>query len=617
MNRLLILKPFLAFAIGRFAFGRFAFLRLVLFGLVGALALPVLAAPSAALGYAPGYADDFNHFDYVDELAVVGGTLRVASAGSFDSFNPFLLKSYEAYLVQELMFETLMEQSLDEPFSAYSLLAVDMRLGADGLSVEFDVDPLARFSNGDPVLAADVVYSFNTLISTEAHPHYRSYFRDVATVEALRELTVRFTFHRRNAELALILATGLPVFSPRWAGEEGFAQTARVEPISSGPYRIERHKTSKFIVYQRRSDYWGWHKPVRRHTYSFERIRVEYYFDLNIMLEAFKAGEYDIHHEYSSKQWARAYRGRLFDSGELVRDGIKHHANAGIQGFIFNLRLDKFKDVRVRRAITLAFDFNWANRSLFYGQYQRSHSYFSNSELAARGRPNAAESALLEPWRDELPAAVFAEPATLVEYDTPARLREHLIQARALLREAGWHVKDGRLVNGDGVEMYIEFLQAQAGFERIIMPFKHNLAKLGIQLKTRRVDRALYQRRVRDFDYDMIVTGYPASESPGNELYSLYGSASVDVPGSQNYAGIGHPAVDDLIEKVVTSRNRTELVTATRALDRVLWSLYLMVPNWYTDSHRLAWNADLARPRTLPKYYRPIRWVIQTWWWQP
>ena len=583
---------------------------------LGAWLPAALGAPMSALGYEPKYPPGFGHFDYVDERARVGGVLRVSGVGSFDSFNPFLLKSIPPAHLGSLVFETLMRQSLDEPFSAYSLLASEIREADDGLSVEFDIDERARFSHGEPVLAADVVFSFETLTGLKAHPKYRSYFRDVASAEAIGERSVRFSFHRRNAELALILATGLPIFSPDWPGESEFDETARVMPIASGPYRVGDYALGSFIEYQRRSDYWGWHKAVRRHSFSFEQVRVEYYFDLNIALEAFKAGEFDIHHEYNSKQWARAYSGRAFDSGEILREGIRHSANAGIQGFFFNLRRDKFADLRVRRAITLAYDFHWSNKSLFHAQYVRNHSYFSNSELAAAGAPDAAELALLEPWRDDLPASVFGEIERLRGYHSPQRLRAALIEARALLIEAGWRIVDGRLRNAEGALMDIDFLLAQTGFERILMPFAHNLRKLGIRLNIRRVDRALYLRRLRDFDYDMIVGGYSASESPGNELYERFGSGAVDVPGQWNFCGVSHPAVDALLDGVVQSRNRRELITAARALDRVLWSLQLMVPNWYTDRHRLAWRAGLARPAVLPKFYDPIDWAIEAWWWQ-
>ena len=573
-------------------------------------------APSEALGYAPKYPAEFHHFDYTSPKARVGGTLRLASPGSFDSFNPFLLKSIPSSYIENLVFETLMTQSLDEPFSAYGLLAEDIDLAADGLSVRFRLNAAARFNDGSPVRAQDVVYTFETLVSTQSHPQYRSYFQDVAKVEALDDHVVEFIFQRRNAELPLILATGMPIFSPRWAGEQEFSLSARVLPIASGPYEITAHKFGSYINYQRRADYWGWGLPTRRHTYSFANIRVNYYFDLNISLEAFKAGETDAYLEYNSKQWAKAFSGKLFDNGSLVRHNIGHSANAGIQGFLFNLRHKFLQDRRVRQAITLAYDFYWANKSLFYGQYKRNDSYFSNSELAARGMPNEAELKYLEPWREVLAPEVFNAKFMLPTYQAPAQLRAGLLRARDLLQEAGWVIKDNQLVNQAGEPLELNFLLTQAGFERVLLPFAHNLKKLGIRLNIRRVDRALYLRRLQDFDYDMIVYGYGASESPGNELFDRFHSRSVAIKGSFNFTGISDPAVDSLIEAVVYSKDRQQLLTTSRALDRVLWAQHLMVPNWFLSSHRLAWNSQLRRPETLPKYYNPILWLMQTWWYQ-
>jgi microcin C transport system substrate-binding protein len=577
--------------------------------------LPAAAAPSAALGYDPKYPSGFRHFDYANPDAPKRGELTLAARGGFDSFNPFVLKGIAAAGIGQLVFESLMEQSLDEPYSVYAHLANDIRLAPDRLSVTFRLDPRARFSNGKPVTAGDVKFSFDTLKSKAAHPMYRFYWTDLRRAVVVDDRTVRFEFARVNPELHLIAAQ-MPVFSRDWVAGRPFDRLATVPPIGSGPYVIERYDLGKRIVYARNRDYWARDLNTRRGMFNFDRISFKYYRDDTVMLEAFKAGEYDFNWEFNSKSWARDYVGPQFDSGWIRKTELHHQNNAGMQGFVFNLRRERFRDRRVRQAISLAFDFEWSNRHLFYNQYTRCDSYFSNSELAATGLPQGEELRLLEPYRGRLPADVFntvwAPPSTTA----PHSLRDNLRKAQVLLAEAGWRVEDGELRNREGGVLDFEVLltSAQKGFDRILAPYAHNLARLGIHMTYRTVDSALYQRRTDRFDFDMIVAGFGASQSPGNELLSRWHSSSAGQEGSDNVIGLQDPVVDALVEKVIYAQDRQRLVTAVRALDRVLLHGDYLVPNWYIATHRIAYWDRFGFPVKPPLYYNADSWMRMTWW---
>jgi len=579
------------------------------------LSAGVDAAPSAALGYTPKYSAHFRHYDYVRPDAPRGGELTLAARGSFDSFNPFVLKGQAAAGLSQLVFEPLMDQSLDEPYSVYGHLAEDIELAADQLSVTFRLNPHARFSNGKPVTAADVKFSFDTLKSKAAHPQYRFYWGDLKRAVVVNSRTVRFEFARVNPELHLIAAQ-MPVFSRDWVGDRPFDKLATSKPIGSGPYIIESYDLGKRIRYIRNPDYWARSLNTRRGMFNFDRITFKYYRDDTVMLEAFKAGEYEFNWEFNSKAWARDYVGPPFITGKIKRVEFRHQNNAGMQGFIFNLRRSLFQDKRVRQALSLAFDFEWSNRHLFYRQYTRCNSYFSNSELAASGLPKGDELKLLEPYRDKLPASVFDDVWSPPSTVAPSSLRANLRKAKALLESAGWHVRDGVLVNPSGQPLEFEVLltSAQKGFDRILAPYGHNLAILGIRMHYRSVDSALYQRRTDQFDYDMIVASFPASQSPGNELISRFHSSSATQEGSDNVIGLHDPVVDALIEKVIYSKDRRHLVTAVRALDRVLLHGEYLIPNWYIATHRVAYWDRFGIPDQLPLYYNPDTWMRMTWW---
>lgn len=586
----------------------------ILVGLAWLMTAPLAAAaPAIALGYAPKYPPGFSHFAYANADAPKRGSLALSAVGNFDSLNPFLLKGIAAAGITDLVFETLMEQSLDEPFSQYGLLAEDVQLAPDRLSVTYRLNPRAKFSDGSPVTAQDVKFSFDTLKSQLAHPQYRFYWADIKRAVVVDERTVRFEFARVNPELHLLTGQ-MPIFSHRWGAGKPFDRIVTDLPLGSGPYRVDEVQLGKKISFRRNPDYWAKDLNTRRGTFNYDQVAFVYYKDSTVQLEAFKAGEFDFVAVTNSKQWARDYRGPKFSQGLIRKAELKHSNDAGMQGFVFNLRRDIFKDKRVRKAIGLAFDFEWSNRNLFYGQYQRCNSYFSNSELASSGVPRGDELKLLEPYRDHLPPEVFARPWQPPSTNPPGSLRANLRQAKALLAQAGWTYRDGALRNASGAPLAFEVLLAEKGFERIVGPFARNLARLGIQASYRTIDIALYQRRSDTFDFDMMVQSFPESQSPGNEQMNLWHSSAADKEGSNNVIGIKDPVVDAMVEKVVYAPDRKALVTATHALDRVLLNGEYLVPNWFTPVHRVAYWDKFGFPGQLPLYYSAMEWMLRFSW---
>ncbi len=582
---------------------------LLLFAIYSSAAV---SAPSAAMGYTPKYPDDFSHFEYVNPDAKKAGRLVLAGAGAFDSFNPFILKGVSAQGIG-LLFDTLMVASDDEPFSKYPLIANDIELAKDKLSVKFKIDRRARFTNGDKITAHDVKFSFDTIMSDKAHPQFKFIYGDVKEAVVLDEQTIQFNFSRQNSELHLILGD-ISVFSKKWLDGKDFDKLTEVKPVASGPYVIEEYDLGKRITYKRNPDYWAKDLASRKGQYNFDEIQFKYYQDLVIALEAFKAGEFDFRHEYYSKLWAREHNGPNYDSGKIIKENLPHSNNAGMQGFVFNTRRDLFKDPAVRYAITLAFDFEWSNKRLFYNQYVVNDSYFSNSELHARGLPQGEELTLLEQYRDQLPDSVFTTEWRPVSTIEPSSLRKNLRKARDILKDAGWQVKQGKLVDENGRAFEFNVLLRQKGMDRILAPFARNLAKLGIHMTYRTVDRSLYIRRLRSFDYDMVVGSFPASMSPGNELINMFHSQSADKKGSRNLMGVKHPVIDALVEKIILAEDRQQLVIACRALDRVLVHGNYLVPNWYINTHRIAYWNKFDRAEKLPLYYDALSWVISSWW---
>ncbi|WP_019140591.1 extracellular solute-binding protein [Noviherbaspirillum massiliense] len=573
------------------------------------------AAHAFSLYDKPKYPPGFTHFDYVNPDAPRGGELFLANPDrrtSFDKFNPFSLKGVSAAGVSLLMFETLAASSSDEVATMYGLLAEDMELAPDRMSMTFRLNPKAHFNNGDPVTADDVKYSFDTLIAKGA-PQYKIVFADVKQCVAVDKRTVRFDFKTLNHELPLIVGS-VPVFSKKWGANTSFDKIQLEPPIASGPYLIDQYNVGRSISFKRDPNYWGDGIPARRGMFNFGKIHYRFYKDDVARLEAFKAGEFDLIVEYSSKNWARSYTGPKFNNGEIIKCELKHSNGAGMQGFVMNLRRSQFADVRVRRALGLALDFEWMNRQLFYGQYKRIYSYFNNSDFAATGMPGADELKLLEPLRSKLDPAVFGPAPVPPSTEPPGSLRANLLKARALLKEAGWEYRDGALRNAKGEPLEIEVIDDQGAMSRVISVYVRNLQKLGIQVNQRTADFALIQKRMEEFDFDMTSLNFGAFTSPGNELFDRFASKAADEKGSSNVWGLKDPAVDKLIDAVVAANTWKDLVSATRALDRVLLHKYLVVPHWYSETHRVAYRNRLGVPGTLPLYYQADPYAISTWW---
>lgn len=567
--------------------------------------------------YPPG----FSHFAHVNPAAPKGGDFSLVApviANSFDKFNPFTLKGTSPPGLSVLVFETLLTTNFEEPTTAYALLAEDVSVAPDGRSVTFRLNGQARFHNGDPVLARDVKHSFDMLTSKQASPQYAAYFGGVAGVQVLGDRLIRFDFRRPDPDLPLLVGS-LPVFSHKWGMVQGkskpFDQIVGEHPIASGPYRIGKVVSGRDITYERDKGYWGAELNVRRGQFNFDRITYRMYLDNVTAFEGFKAGEFDFIESYISKDWVRAYKGKRFDSGELVKKTLPHRNAANFQGFIFNTRVDKFKDVRVRQAIALAMDFEWMNRQLFYGIYSRLNSYFTNSDYEAKGLPSPEERALLEPWRQKLSPAVFDSPVPQPPSTSPpGSLRANLRQARDLLAAAGWKLQDGVLRNPKGEAFTIEFLDNSPSMGRVITPLLRNLEKLGIQAQYRVVDYAVYEKRMKRFEYEMVSLALPGQEVPGAELRQYYHSSQADLEGSSNLMGVKDPVVDALIEKVAQARTKPELVVVLRALDRVMRHQHLFVPHWYSRTFRVAWRGGRFGMPEPPPHYRPDAWALSHWW---
>ncbi|MGE5547745.1 MAG: extracellular solute-binding protein [Solirubrobacterales bacterium] len=592
---------------------RRTFPRLAIFLCAALLAAaPAWAAPrhGIAMHGEPKYPANFAHFDYVNPDAPKGGELKLAAQGTFDSLNPYIVKGVPASGAT-MPFETLMASSADEPFSMYGLLAESVDTPEDRSSATFVLRKEARWHDGKPVTPEDVIFSLETL-KTKGEPNYRFYYAGIDKAEKVGERAVKFTFKPGdNRELPLIVGE-MPIL-PRhyWQGRD-FAATTLEPPLGSGPYRVARFEPGRFIEYERVKDYWGETLPVRKGQENFDRVRYDYYRDSTVALEALKAGEYDFREETEAKKWATGYDDwAALADGRALKIRLDNEVPAGMQGFAYNLRRPLWGDDRVREALAYAFDFEWTNRTLFYGQYIRSESYWSNSELAAKGQPSPAELKVLEPLRAQVPPPVFT-----TEYHAPATgpdgIRPNLRIAMRLLEEAGWKVEKGLLVK-DGRPFEFEILLAQPAFERITLPFVRNLARLGITAHVRTVDPTQYVNRVREFDFDMIVQSWGQSLSPGNEQAMYWTSAAADQPGSRNVVGIRNPAVDTLVDLVISAKDRDDLVARTRALDRVLLWNHYVIPQWHIGWDRVAFWDKFGRPSVTPmRGYQLFAWWSKT-----
>jgi len=581
-------------------------------------AIPAAWADAAyALWGTPKYPAGFAHFDYVNAQAPQGGTLRLVSnlrISTFDKYNPFTIKGSAPAYLATLMFDTLLAVSMDETATGYGLLAEDVAVAPDRLSATFRLRRGARFHDGTPVLAQDVKHSYDTLVGPHAMPGYRTLLAEVAECQVLDERTVRFVFTAPNRELPLTVGT-LPIFSRAWGAGKPFDQVVMEPPIGSGPYRIGPVRFGKDITYVRDADYWAKDLPVRVGTYNFERIEIKIYKDNTARLEALKAGEFDVMRFFSAGDWARRVNGKKFTSGELVKGEFAHQLPTGFQSYVLNTRKPYLQDERVRQALGLALDYEWMNRQMFYGAYQRVRGIFGNTPCATQGSPTPEELALMQPFAATLPPAAFGPMAEPPSTQPPGSLRANLLKARALLQEAGWTVQDGVLRNAQGQPLVLEYLDSSEGSLRVVAPWQRNLQKLGVQLRFRSVDYALYEQRVRKFDFDIISIAYQGTNNPGQELADLFGSKAVDQEDSGNFPGVKSPAVDAFIRAIVSAPTQEALLPACHALERAIAHGHYLIPQWSGGAHRMAYNAwRLAVPGVLPPYSTGEEWVLQTWW---
>ena len=562
------------------------------------LAVPAAAEPTYGLGLLGPLQlpADFTHFPDANPDAPKGGSVSLATVGSFDSLNPFIVRGSPAIGVGRI-WESLLIPNPDEPVAEYAHLAQSVDVAADHRSVTFVIRPEARFNDGTPVLASDVVWSFNTL-REKGRPLYRTYWGDVADVQATDARTVVFHFKTAdNHELPEILGE-VPILPEHWWKGRDFTAPLSDPPVGSGPYQVDRVDFGNTIVYKHAPNWWAANLPTGRGLNNFDTIRYVYFRDATVAFEAFKAGQVDFRQENSAKNWATSYDFPAIDKGLVKKEALPVHLPTGMQAFAMNTRRAVFADPRTRQAMDEVFDFQWMNKNLFYGLYTRTESYFSNSEYAASGVPQGAELALLEPFRDKLPPDLFTTPFALPVTDGSGNNREGLRRALDLLKQAGWTVKDRKLVNAAGQQMSFEILLSDAAFERIGLPYVQWLSRLGIDAHIRTVDPAQYQKRMDDLDFDMAVAQVPESESLGNEQVDYWTCGSANQPGTVNYAGVCNPAVDAMVSKIVGAGNHADLVTASHALDRVLlWNWY-MVPQWHLEQAWVAYWNRFGHPAT-------------------
>lgn len=556
----------------------------------------------------PKYPANFQSFDYVNPNAPKGGALRLSSNGGFDSLNPFIAKGTSADQIN-LIYDTLMVPSLDEPNTKYGLIAEKMDKAPDSSWVRFYLRKEARFHDGHPITAEDVAYTFN-LIRKEGHPFYRQYYADVDKVIIENKHQVLFTFKvKNNRELPMIVGD-IAVLPKHYWQDKNFNTTSLTPPLGSGPYKISEVKPNASIHYERVKDWWAKDLPAVKGFYNFDKIIIDYYRDMAVALEAFKAGQFDFNLEYSAKSWATGYQSKPLKEGKIIKKEITNHNPAAIQGFAFNIRRPIFQNEKVREAIGLLFDFEWSNRQLFYNSYKRLSSYFDNSEMAAHEFPTEEELAILEPYKGKIPEEVFTTVFTAPKSDGSGIIREQQRKAYRLLQEAGYEIKNGKMVDKDGKQLSFEFLMFQTNLERVLLPFKTNLAEIGIDMEIRRVDLSQYINRIRSHDYDMVSYIWGQSNSPGNEQRNYWSSFNADVVGSQNIIGLKDPVVDQLVEQLIQADSRESLILHTRALDRVLQWGHYVVWNYYTDKWRIAYWNKFGQPTKAPDY----DYGLYTWW---
>lgn len=563
----------------------------------------------------PQYSADYQHFDWVNPNAPKGGTVRRWMRGTFDSLNPFTFKGVPATRLG-LLYDSLMATSPDEPSTEYGLVAEWASYPDDFSSVTFGLRKEAKFHDGKPVTPDDVVFSLGAL--KKSHPQYAFYYKNVVKAEKTGEHEVTFTFDvKGNRELPQIVGQLYVLPKHFWEGKKSdgtqrdLSKSTLEVPVGSGPYKIKSVDAGRAIVYERNPNYWAKDLPVNVGQWNFDEIRFDYFRDRTPAFEAFKSGSIDFWEENVAKAWATQYNIAPVKKGLMKKEAIAHKRVAPMQAFVLNQRRNVFKDARVRKAFNLAFNFEQANKTLFYDLYVRTKSFFDNSELAATDLPTGKELEILNEIRDQVPPEVFTTKWKNVTASSSIEQRNNLREAVKLLRQAGWTQKNGSLVNADGDVLKVEFLYVQPTFDRVILAYIEDLKRIGIQATARLVDSTQYKRRIDQFDFDVIIDAFGQSHSPGNEQRDFWGSAAADREGSQNTPGIKDPAVDKLIDRIVFAKDRAELVAATRALDRVLlWNAFV-VPHWNYPFERLVWWDKFGKPNKLPSLAAsPLR----TWW---
>jgi microcin C transport system substrate-binding protein len=580
--------------------------------LFAALLLPltVHAATGLALYGTPKYPEHFTHFDYVNPQAPKGGTFRLSYNANFDSVNPYILKGLAAPGLGDYLYQTLMTPSYDEPQSYYALVADSVTLSADRLHATFHLNPKARWHDGEPITAEDVVFSLETL-KAKGHPSYRVLYKPI-TVKKIDAHTIEFTFADAAQHELPVIAASLPVLPKHYFEKVPFDKTTLTPPLGSGPYKVSEIDPGRRITYTRVKDYWGTNLPSQRGRFNFDTITFDVYRDDVVALEGIKSHQFDFYEEFIARNWATAYDIPAVKSGQLIKTRIPHSIPRGMQGFIFNTRLPKFSDPRLREAIGLTMDFEWMNKALFYGAYERNHSYFNHTEFEAKGLPSKEELSLLNPYRDELPPALFTTPFTVPSTDGSGYPRENLIRAQALLDDAGWVMRDGARVNEKTGEPFtIEFLMTQRTFERVVGVMRRNLAKLGIKATFRYVDASQYQKRLDHRQFDIVSIWWNQGVFyPGSEQYMFWHSSQADIEGSQNVGGVKNAAVDRLVERIRSAQSLDQLRPAGRALDRVLLNEYYVIPHWNINAWRVAYWQGFARPKITGDYNLGL----DTWW---
>ena len=592
------------------------------------IGFPVWAAVSESHGYAQfgalKYPANFSHFDWVNPDAPKGGTMRFMGMGTFDTLNAYTFKgtspistaNFLQYGVTGLN-EPLMagtgyyDPSGDEPTSSYGLIAKSVEYSEDRSWVVFNLRPQARFHDGKPITAYDVAFSYRLLLK-EGHPQYRTSLQEVKRVDILNRHRIRFVFKRSGNPLLILRLGELPVLPQHYWKDRDFKATTFEPPLGSGPYRITEVSPGRSLTFERVKNWWGEKLPVNRGKYNLDRVEVEFYRDTHVAFEAFKAGEFDFYIEHQAKNWANGYRFPAVARGEVIRAEIPHQIPTQTQALFINSRRATFAERKVREALGLMFDFEWTNRALFNSAYVRAKSYYPNSEFSATGTPEGAEWLMLSPYRKQLPKRLFSEPFAMPQTDGRGIPRETLRRALGLLAEAGWKPSGQYLLNAKGQPLQFEILLVNPNLERILQPFTENLASIGIQANLRTVDRAQYKQRLDQFDFDMILLTLPQTLSPGLEQWLYFHSSQAKVKGGKNYAGVNHPVVDALLDKLLSAQTRDEQIAATRALDRVLLWQHYTIPNWYINYHRLAYRNRFAFVTT-PPYTLGLR----TWWLKP